>query len=86
MNIWANLNDLFKQKGFDPSQLIGKKVRAVKETHGWGEVNFRDKGILVKIGWDGIAYAQFNDDHFHWKGKYECFEVLINESDEEDIL
>ena len=88
MEGWINLANLVGV--VDALKLIGKRTRVVGQTHGWGGVKKYQEGVLTDIQWDGIAFANIKGhgfDESKWKGKYNCFEVLMGErSDEEDIL
>ena len=88
MEGWQNLANLVGV--VDGFKLIGRKVRVVDSSHGWGGVKKYQEGKLTNIHWDGMAKANIDGHGFadsKWKGKYHCFEVFMGgRTDEEDIL
>ena len=82
---WTNLK--FLAGKIDSNILIGKKVRAIDATNGWGAIEKGDEGKLTQISWDGKARADFEKQH-GWYGMWSCFEVFMSgrSLDEEDIL
>jgi hypothetical protein len=85
---WISLSKLVGVVGAE--KLIGRRVRVVDESHGWGGVDKGQEGVLTDIHWDGVAKANIEGHGFadsKWIGKYHCFEVLMGiRPDEEDIL
>jgi len=82
---WTNLSYLAGK--IDSRTLIGRKVRAVSATNGWGAIEEGDEGVLRNISWDGTARADFKKQG-GWYGKWKCFDVFMAgiSVDEEDIL
>ena len=82
---WTNLSYLAGK--IDSRTLIGRKVRAVSATNGWGAIEEGDEGTLRNVSWDGTARADF-EKQTAWYGKWDCFEVFMAgmSLDEEDIL
>ena len=82
---WTNLE--FLAGKIDTMRLIGRTVRAVTATNGWGAIEKGEEGVLTQIHWDGTAKADF-DKQPAWYGKWNCFEVFMAgmSLDEEDIL
>ena len=82
---WTSLE--FLAGKIDTMRLIGRTVRAVSATNGWGAIEKGEEGVLTQIHWDGTAKADF-EVQSGWYGKWNCFEVFMAgmSLDEEDIL
>ena len=82
---WTNLK--FLAGKVDTKHLVGRTVRAVRATNGWGAIEEGDEGTLRNVSWDGTARADFEKQPA-WYGKWDCFEVFMAgmSLDEEDIL
>jgi len=82
---WTNLRYLAGK--IDSKTLIGRKVRVVSATNGWGAIEEGEEGVLKQISWDGTARADFVKQPA-WFGKWNCFDVFMAgiSVDEEDIL
>lgn len=64
------------EKKREPAFKVGDKVKAVKETHCWGEVKPGDIGVITKV-LDGLYVADFPAQK-GWRGKEECFELATS--------
>jgi hypothetical protein len=57
-----------------PKFKVGDRVVAIVQSHGWGDVNYGDIGVVKSLCENGDYYVDFPNQE-DWRGKEKCFQL-----------
>jgi len=82
---WSGIEECFILEESAPKFKIGDKVRAISQSHGWGNVEYGDIGTIIRksanFEEEGIYFVDFglfSEKATNWKAHESCLELVEN--------